>query len=297
MILYLLGSIIGLVFRVLPIRFGYALAYVIGYIVYLVWPRGRTCLRENLRHVVGSNASKKEIDRLAKGALRNYCKYLLEYVCLPAVKPEEIMKRVAFQGWEENFGKALEEGKGCILVGLHQGNWELAGAKVVLNDYPLNVVVESMPSKRLDGYVQYRRWGKGMNVVAMEKGVGGMVEALRRNEHLVLLIDIPNADKGIPVKFCDAVMKMPRGAATLALKTGAKIVPMTSVRRPDNTFLTSFGECISFEPSGSVSKDVRALTQEIMNSLEPYIKQYPEQYYMFRCMWPKETRDGCSKQP
>ena len=295
MILYLLGSIIGLVFRVLPIRFGYALANIIGYIIFLVWRRGRKCLGENLRHVVGSNASKKEIDRLAKGALRNYCKYLLDYVCLPAVKPEEIMKRVAFQGWE-NIEKALEEGKGSILVGLHQGHWEITGGAFVLAGQPLNVVVESLSSRKLDEFVQSRRRCMWMNVIAMEDGVGGMVEALRRNEHLVLLIDIPNADKGVQVKFCDAVMKMPRGAATLALKTGAKIVPMASVRRPDNTFLTSFGECISFEPSGSVSKDVRALTQEIMNSLEPYIKQYPEQSYMFRCMWPEEARDGCSKQ-
>ncbi len=296
MILYVLGSIIRLVFRVVSIRFGYALAYVISYIGYLVWPRGRKCIRENLRHVVGNNASKKEIDRLAKGALRNYCKYLLDFVCLPATKPEEIMKRVAFQGWE-NLGKALEEGKGCILVGLHQGNWELTVAAVVLNKYPLNVIVESFDSAKLDEFVQSRRRRLGMNVVAIEKGIGGMVEALRRNEHLVLLIDSPNAGKGVEVRFGDAVTRMPRGAATLALKTGAKIVPMASVRRPDNTFLTSFGECISFEPSGTLSKDIRELTQTVMNSLEPYIKQYPDQYYMFRCMWPKATRDNCSKQP
>jgi len=295
-ILYLLGSIIGLVFRVLPIRFGYALAYIISHIVFLVWPRGRKCLRENLRHIVGSSASKKEIDRLAKGALRNYCKYLLDYVCLPAVKPEEVKKRVAFQGWE-NLEKALEAGNGGILVGLHQGYWEIAGGAVVLGGQPLNVVVESLPSRKLDEFVQSRRRYMWMNVVAMEEGVGGMVEALRRNEYLVLLIDIPNAGKGVQVKFCDAVMKMPRGAATLSLKTGAKIVPMASVRLPDNTFLTFFDEYIRFEPSGSVSKDIRALTQEIMNSLEPYIKRYPEQYYMFRCMWPKATRDNCLEQP
>jgi KDO2-lipid IV(A) lauroyltransferase len=224
-------------------------------------------------------------------ALRNYAKYLLEYSCLPAVRPEEVRKRVAFQGWE-NLGKALEAGKGAILVGLHQGYWEIAGGAVVLGGHALNVVVESLPWRKLDEFVQSRRRCKWMNVIAMENGVGEMIEALRRNEHLVLLIDIPNADKGVQVKFCGAVMKMPRGAATLALKTGAKVTPMASVRLPDNTFLTIFGECIDFQPSGSVSKDVRALTQEIMNCLEPYIKQHPEHYYMFRCMWPKAAQ-GC----
>ena len=296
MILYLLGSIVSLAFRILPIRLGYALAYIVGTIIFLVWPRGRTCFRENLRHVLGNNASKKEIDRLAKVSLRNYCKYLLEYSCLPAVMPEEVNKRVSFQGWE-NLGKALEEGKGAILVGFHQGYWEIVGGAVVLGGQSLNVVVETLPSRKLDEFVQSRRRCMWMNVIAMEEGVGQMVEALRRNEHLVLLVDIPNAGKGVQVKFCDAVMKMPRGAATLALKTGAKVTPMASVRLPDNTFLTFFGEYIRFEPSGTLNKDIRALTQEIMNSLEPYIKQYPEQYYMFRCMWPKATSDGCSKKP
>ena len=132
-----------------------------------------------------------------------------------------------------------------------------------------------------------------MTVVPMESGVGEMVEALRRNEHLVLLIDIPNSDGGVEVRFGDALTRMPRGAATLALKTGASVVPMACVRRPDNTLLTSFAECIDFQPCGSLSEDVQALTQLIMDSLEQFIRRCPEQYYMFRRMWPEEATGYC----
>jgi len=290
-ILYLVGIFIGLAFRVLPVKLGYAIAHVVGYIVFRVWRRGRTCLRENMGHVVGSGASREEIDTLAKTALRNYLKYLLDYVCQPRVTPEEVRRRVAFEGWE-NLAKGLEGGKGGILVGLHQGYWEITGGGVVLGGYPLNVVVESMPSQRLDRFMQDRRRGMWMNVIPMENGVKEMLRALRRNEHLVLLIDIPNADGGVEVRFGDALTRMPRGAATLALKTGASVVPMACVRRPDNTLLTSFGECIDFQPSGSLTKDVQALTQAIMDSLEQYIRRCPEQYYMFRRMWPEEATRG-----
>jgi lauroyl/myristoyl acyltransferase len=290
--LYLVGIFIGLAFRVLPIKLGYAFAHVVGYIVFRVWDRGRTCLRENLRHVLGSSASREEIDTLAKTALRNYLKYLLDYVCQPRVTPEEVMRRVSFEGWE-NLGKSLEGGKGAILVGLHQGYWEITGGAVVLGGHRLNVVVESMPSPRLDRFMQERRRGMWMNVIPMEKGVKEMLRALRRNEHLVLLIDIPNSDGGVEVRFGDALTTMPRGAATLALKTGASVVPIACVRRPDNTLLTFFGECIHFQPSGSLTTDVQALTQAIMNALEPYIMRYPEQYYMFRRMWPGEAMTCC----
>jgi len=141
--------------------------------------------------------------------------------------------------------------------------------------------------------MQDRRRAMWMNVIPMENGVKEMLRALRRNEHLVLLIDIPNADGGVEVRFGDALTTMPRGAATLALKTGASVVPMASVRRPDNTLLTFFGECIDFQPSGSLTKDVQALTQAIMDALEQYITRYPEQYYMFRRMWPEEATRCC----
>lgn len=287
MSLYLVGVLTSLAFRVLPIRLGYALAHVVGYIVFRLWRRGRTCLQENLRHVMGNGASTEEIDRVAKAALRNYLKYLLDYACLPRVSPDEVRRRVEFDGWE-NLGKALQ-GKGAILVGLHQGYWEITGGAVVLGGHPLNVVTERMPSPRLDRFVQERRRGMWMNVIPMEDGVKEMLRALRRNEHLVLLIDIPNSDGGVEVRFGDALTTMPRGAATLALKTGASVVPMASVRRADNTLFTLFGECIHFRPSGVLNTDVQGLTQSIMDALEPYVRRYPEQYYMFRRMWPEDA--------
>jgi len=290
-ILYFLGRIGSLVFRKLPPRQGYALACVLGHIAYLTWPRGRTCLRENMGYILGNGASQKQIDRLAKGSLRNYFRYLVDFVRLPAVKPEDIKKRVIFQGWD-NLEGALGEGKGAIIVGLHQGNWDLSGAAIALRNYPLNVVAESFPSAKLNEFVQGRRREKGMKVIPMEQGVGRMVQALRRNELLGLLIDIPGADKGVAVRFFDAITQVPRGAATLALKTEAKVVPISLVRLPDNTFVAFIDHYIPFHPSGELKKDIEALTQRIMSSLERFVSQYPDQWYMFRRMWLKEARDS-----
>jgi len=290
-ILYFLGRIASFVFGKLPPRQGYALACVLGHIVYLTWPRGRTYLRENMGYVLGNGASQKQIDRLAKGSLRNYFRYLADFVCLPAVKPEDIKKRVIFQGWD-NLEGALGEGKGAILVSLHQGNWDLSGAAIALRNYPLNVVAESFPSAKLNEFVQRRRREKGMKVIPMEHGVGRMVQALRRNELLALLIDIPGADKGVAVNFFDAITQVPRGAATLALKTDAKVIPTSLVRLPDNTFVAFIGQYIPFQPSGDLKKDIQALTQSIMSSLEKFVRQYPDQWYMFRRMWLKEARDS-----
>lgn len=242
-------------------------------------------------YVLGNGSSQKQIDGLAKTSLRNYFRYLVDFVHLPAMKPEDIEKRVIFQGLD-NLEGALREGKGVILVLLHQGNWDLGGAAIALRKYPLNVVAADLPSAKLNEFVQKRRQDKGMKVIPMEHGVGRMVQALRRNELLALLIDNPGADKGVAVRFFDAITQVPRGAATLALKTEAKVIPVGSVRLSDNSFLVFIGEYIRFQPSGELKKDIQAMTQRIMNSIERIVSQYPEQWYMFRRMWLKEARDS-----
>jgi lauroyl/myristoyl acyltransferase len=292
-ILYLLGKIASFVFLRLPLRQGYALAHVLSYIVYLAWPQGRNCLRENMRYVLGNDAPKREIDRLAKESFSNYAKYLVDFIRLSTVKPEDIKKRVTIQGWD-NIEEALREGRGAILVGFHAGDWDMMGAAIAQRNYPLSIIGKRNLSARLNEFVRRRRLGKGMEVVpmdSMENKVGRMVQVLRRNELLAMAIDITGADKSVAVSFFDAITKVPRGAATLALRTEAKVIPVSSVRLSDNSLLGFIGEHIHFHPSGDDRKDIQALTQRIMNSLESFISQYPAQWYMFSRMWLEEAME------
>ncbi len=105
------------------------------------------------------------------------------------------------------------------------------------------------------------------------------------------MIDCPNqtSRKGVRVKFCDRLTRVPAGAATLALRTGAKVIPCSLVQLPDKTFLGLIQPYIPFQTSGNLSQDVQDLTQHIVNSLEEFVRQYPDQWYMFRHMWPEEA--------
>jgi lauroyl/myristoyl acyltransferase len=58
------------------------------------------------------------------------------------------------------------------------------------------------------------------------------------------------------------------------------------IRLPDDRFLAVVDRCIAFEPSGNDEEDIRALTQQIMDALARWVAQYPDQWYMFRRMWP-----------
>ncbi len=287
MVLYLMGRVASFVFLRLSPRQSHILALIMGYMVYFSWRRGRRALRANMRYVLGEDATNKEVNTLAKVSFFNYVKYIEDFIRLPAVKPEDIKQRVTLKGWN-NLDEALKEGKGAILVGLHAGDWDMMGAAIAQRNYSLSVVGKWNLSERLNEFVRKRRGQKGMKVVptdTMENRLGEMVSVLNRNELLAMAIDITGADKGIAVSFFDAITHVPRGAATLALNTEAKLVPVTSVRLSNNHLQAFIGEHISFQPSGNYRKDIQILTQKIMHPLEKYVSQHPDQWYMFQQMW------------
>jgi len=47
---------------------------------------------------------------------------------------------------------------------------------------------------------------------------------------------------------------------------------------------------LEFAPSGNSDEDVRNLTQAIMDAHERFMRQYPDQWYMFRGMWPRRRQ-------
>lgn len=288
MTVYYLVRVLSAFLCLLPRRIAYAMVTVGADITYLAWPRGRNAIRDNMSHVLGVGASPGEIDRLARQSLRNYCCYIVDFLRLARLGQADLERRTFSPGCH-HIDRALQEGKGAILVGLHMGNWDLGGAVISSRNYPLNVVVESFAPARLNEFVQRPRIEKGMKVIPMERGVKRMVQTLRRNELLALLIDRPCPGEGVAVRFCNAVTHVPRGAATLALKTGATVLPAASVRLPNNTFLTMIDSHISFQPSGDIKSDIQELTQKIMSALERMVQQYPDQWYMFRPMWQTES--------
>lgn len=284
MIQYWLWRISLLIWRFLPLNVGYRLADFVGDLTYLAWPKGRLYARVNMGRVLGDGAGKRTVNRAARQSLRNYCRYLVDFMRFPLLKWEDIQSRVKFDGWE-NFDLALAGGKGAIFVGLHLGNWDLAAAAIAFKNYPLNVIAETFSYPPLNRLVQEARRQRGMKVIPLERAAAGVVRALRRNEILAFLIDHPSPEGGVEVNFFNAPMKVPSGAAVLALKTGAKLVPGALVRLPNDTFLGMVGEFVDIKPSGDFQNDVQTITQRVMDSLEGMVRQSPEQWFAFRRLW------------
>jgi KDO2-lipid IV(A) lauroyltransferase len=126
-----------------------------------------------------------------------------------------------------------------------------------------------------------------MRVIPAESSAREILRVLRRNEVLAFLVDRPThlESAGVPVRFFGAWTRVPSGAATLALRTGASLIAACVVRA-GRGYEVHISAPVEVERTGNLQADIQALTQQVMAALEAFIRQYPDQWFMFRPMWP-----------
>jgi len=272
----------------LPARAAYALAAVMGVIGYYCWPRGRRAMLRNFRQVF-PHASPAEIRRLARASLVNYCRYLADFIQFHRFSPAGLVASCRGEPSFAGLDAALERGKGAIIVCMHFGNWDLGAGAAAARGYPLTVIAETFTDPRLDAMVVGARRRLGMQVVPMERAAPSIFRALKANGLLAILIDRPVRGDGVQVEFFGRPIDVPAGAARIALRTGAAVVPVAFAReqpsRREVTVLTDFS--LTPERTGDDREDVRRLTQAIMHAHERFIRAHPEQWYKFQDMWPR----------
>lgn len=287
---YRLWQLVTAVVRRLPPRAGYGIAAMVGFAGYYAWPRGRRAMLRNFRRVMrGAPAS--EVQRTARASLINYCRYLADFVRFPSLSAAQLTALVTGDESFAALDRALQRGKGAIIVCMHFGNWDLGAGAAAARGYPLTVVAETFADPRLDEMVAGARKRLGMHLVRMERAGPSLFRALKHNGLLALLIDRPVPGDGVCVEFFGETVEVPAGPARIALRSGAAVVPTAFARCEENAMqvrtLTDF--TLDFHPTGDEARDVRDLTQAIMRSHERFIREHPEQWYMFREMWPRRA--------
>jgi lauroyl/myristoyl acyltransferase len=285
MFVYWLVLCVMFIAQHLPLKLCYGIASVLGEVVYRCWPEGRGNVLDNMRHVLGQEASEKEVQRVARCSFVNYMKLLVDFTRIPCTGPAALEKRLKSKGWE-HLDKAFEHGKGVILVATHMGSWEVAGVIVAGRGYATNAVSESLGNERINRLaVEFRsRWG--IRLIPMEYALKRVYRALRDNEAVAIVPDRPlPPTEGTPVDFFGERITWPTGPALLALRTGAKIITGYLARNAQDDYVGELYPALEIETTGDEDVDVQRITQQIVRIQEDLIGRFPDQWYMFRRMW------------
>ena len=268
----------------LPLRLCYTLAEAVADVLYALCPRLRDDTKSSIAHVLGQTEGRREVSNVTRRCMRNYAKYVVE-LCRYSGRPAKSEARVSFEGLDR-VDAALSEGKGVIIVGLHLGSWDVGAVFLSQHHYPLNAMVRSSYGNgKLNRFMHNLRCKAGISVISAQDGIWPAAEALRHNEVLALLIDASTKGKLVKVRFLGGYAQFSAGAAVLALRTKAAVLPGCIVRLPDNTFKGFIGEKVECGFSGDFRSNIQSFTQSILDSLQGFIKQYPDQWGMRHKMW------------
>jgi phosphatidylinositol dimannoside acyltransferase len=255
--------------------------------VHVVPTRARL-LRRHLERAHGRPLPDREARRLVRQGFIAYGRYWAESFRLPDVSPAVLDAGVDVTGYER-VARALA-GNGCILVIPHLGPWEwVAFWLTQVLDVPITVVVEPVEPPELREFFFDFRAGLGMEIVVLGPDAGTQVlSAVKRGDLVCLLTDRDIEGNGVDVEFFGETTTLPAGAATLALRTGATLLPAAVYRDAHGRHRAVVRPAIPAERRDGFRSDVARVTQAIADELEEMIRVAPEQWHLLQPNWPSD---------
>lgn len=281
----------SVVARALPARVATSLAGTAAAAVSSVLPGRRRVVRRNLRRVLGPGPSDAAIDRELVRAFRSYGRYWAEAFRLPGTSPAAIDATMTYEG-VEHLDAAMAAGRGAIMALPHLGNWDHGGAWLGTQGHRITVVVEALRPPPLFEWFAALRRDLGMDVVALGPDVGSaLLRALRANQLVGLVCDRDLVGGGVEVELFGERTTLPAGPATLALRTGAPILPTAVYLEPGGRHHGIIRPPVPALRAGRLRDDIARTTQELACALEELIRRDPAQWHVFQPNWPSDRAE------
>jgi Kdo2-lipid IVA lauroyltransferase/acyltransferase len=273
------------VLRVLPRQIAVSTARLISGIFYRFSSRLRNVGERNLAIAMPETDS-LERARILRGCFDNLGRLAAEFSHLPKSSPKSLSRLVRFEGLE-HFLKAREQGRGVILITSHLGAWELSAVALAASGYSMTVLVRRLDNARVEQMIDRIRTRFGNKMIDKRGAVRALLRALHKGETVGILGDLNSLHKdGIFVPFFGRQACTVTGIATLALHTGAPVVPLCIPWNEEHKcYVLKFDPPLELLRTGNHEYDILANTASWTLALEKHIRSYPEQWLWIHKRW------------
>lgn len=260
-----------------------------------VWSTDQRRMLERHLRRVDPSLDRRRLRAASRRSYASYVRYWIESLRLPHLRAAAVDRGMRTDGYRTHLLDALGRGRGVILALPHLGGWEWAGRWLIDQGHGVTVVVERVePPELFDWFVGLRS-SLGMHVVPLGPTAGReILAALARNDVVCLLCDRDIARRGVPVNFFGEATTLPAGPATIALRSGAPLLP-TAVYftdRHDGHLGLVRPPVESVRTEGRLRDDVERVTQRLATELEALIRRAPTQWHLLQPNWPSDPGYG-----
>ncbi|MCU1353112.1 MAG: putative acyltransferase, partial [Acidimicrobiales bacterium] len=254
-------------------------------------PRRDMVVRHQRR--VRPDLSGRELDDAVNGAFASYARYWIESFRLPGTSAEDLDAGFSHDGYE-HVTDALAAGRGVIVSLPHLGGWEWAAFWLTeVQRVGVTAVVEPVQPPELARWFVDLRESLGMEIIPLGPSAGAAVaRALKANRVVCLLSDRDIGGGGMAVDFFGERTTLPAGPATLALRTGAPLVPAAVYFREGGHHAVLRPPLAIERQGGRLREDVQRVTELLAVELEGLIRAAPEQWHLMQPNWPSDQLAG-----
>ncbi len=250
----------------------------------------RAMYGRHLRRVLGDELTDDEVRTWTRRAFLSYSRYWMEGARLPAVPASEVLARMVWPQGMEHLVEGMEAGKGVIMALPHVGSWEWGGAWLALQGYPMVSVAEPVEPPELYDWFVRQREQMGLDILKLGAGSGpALLKALGDGRLVGLLCDRDIVGNGVEVEFFGERTTFPSGPATLALRTGAALLPTVVYSGPGRDHSAVIRPPLPTERTTTLRKDVARVTQAIAYEFEKFVRRAPDQWHLFQPNWPSDA--------
>lgn len=181
--------------------------------------------------------------------------------------------------------KALEAGKGAILVTGHFGNWELSGAFIRQSGHPLDVVVKEQRNPYVDRWIDRNRMRQGVGIIKTGVAIRSVMRSISEGRLVAFVSDQYVGEDGIVVDFLGLPTMVSKGPAAFAVRLGVPIATGFLVRTAPWKFKFIAFPALWPAPSADKEKEIFRLTQAYTSYLEEVVRKHPDHYLWMHRKW------------
>ncbi|MCP4649328.1 MAG: lysophospholipid acyltransferase family protein [PVC group bacterium] len=268
------------VIKHLPHKIVYSCGSVLSSLYYVCARRNRQLALRNIRLALGDELSLVRLNSVVRESFKTMGQVVLDTIRFKDLPKEKIRDLIAVEGFE-NFKKAVEGGKGVIVVSAHMGSFSLVAKRLTIEGHKASFVARHMRDKKMEKVLVKLCREAGQKIIFNSPIVAfyrRCIRSLAKNESVIIELDQNFGTEGIPLSFFGRQAMVAPGPIVLSIRTEAPILPMFIVKKKDNTHVLKIEPAIELSFTDDADKDMRNNLQKIIDVIEAYIRRYPGQW-------------------
>lgn len=239
------------------------------------WP----AVRNNVRTLLGAEASKEEVEEFTKEVFRHTTANLLTSLKCAHLPLDDLQEVLTVENLELVHGE-LEKGKGLLILVAHMGNWEVLAQSMPLlkSERKSGNLYRPLNNIYLNEVICDRRRKKGMELFAKSSSVHAPMTLLREGNIMSILCDQRAGRFGTLTPFFGRLMAMTPLPELMQRRTGCSVVGSSLKTTAPGRWTLKFHELTL--PEGE-----KFQTPHMAELLEHMIEESPADEFWMQNLW------------